>query len=250
MEGLPKMRRSILCAAALASAWLGGCASMDRAGDARPQSAGEVVPPKVITLPADIDPQSRSRLPLVNREAMDEEGKRAYDSVVDPKSRLRAQLVGPAGIWLHLPALSPHIREVNWTLRNGSGLSDRLAELAILVTVRETDGQTEWTAHEPAGLKAGLSPQVMDIIKYRKPITGDVPRDEQLIIRMGRELFHDRKLGSETYAQSKQVFREQTLVNLVMLMANYTMTSVILHAFDQQLRPDMTPLLPVARHAQ
>jgi len=244
------MRMSILCAAALASAWLGGCVSVDRASESRLQSTVETVPPKVTVLPADIDPRSRSRLPLVNRETLDEQGRRAYDSVVDPQSRLRAQLVGPAGIWLHLPGLSPHIREVNWTLRNGSGLSDRLAELAILVTVRETDGQTEWTAHEPAGLKAGLSPQVVDIVKNRKPITGDVPRDEQLIIRMGRELFQDRKLSSETYAQSKQVFGEKTLVNLVMLMANYTMTSVILHAFDQQLRPDMTPLLPVSRHAQ
>ena len=226
-------------------AWLFGCASPDRM-DGSAQSRAEAVPPKVTALPADIDPQSRSRLPLVKREDLDENGRRAYDAVVDPKSRLRAQLVGPAGIWLHVPELSPHIREVNWTLRNRLGLSDRLAELAILVTARETDGQTEWTAHEPAALKAGLSADVVEIVKLRKPIPPGLAEQEELIIRLGREVFRDKKVSSATYARALNVFGQPTLVKLVMLMANYTMTSVILHAFDQQLRPDLTPLLPVA----
>jgi 4-carboxymuconolactone decarboxylase len=73
---------------------------------------------------------------------------------------------------------------------------------------------------------------------------------EELIIRMGREVFQEKKIRSATYARALEAFGRQTLVNLVMLMANYTMTSVILHAFDQQLRPDMTPLLPVTEHAK
>ena len=35
--------------------------------------------------PEDIYPESRSRLPLPKREALDEQGKRVYDSVLDPK---------------------------------------------------------------------------------------------------------------------------------------------------------------------
>lgn len=225
-----------------------GCAGLQSSGGAAPRASGEAVPAKVTTLPADIDPQSRSRLPLVKRENLDEQGKRAYDAVVDPKSRLRAQIVGPAGIWLHVPKLSPHIREVNYTLRNDSGLSDRLAELAILVAVRESDGQTEWTSHEPAALKAGVSAHVVNTVKYRRPIAGEIPEQEELIIRMGREVFQDKKISSATYAKAIQVFGQKIVVSLVMLMANYTMTSVILHAFDQQLRPDLTPLLPVVRH--
>ena len=86
----------------------------------------EVVPSKRVDLPRDVDPQSRSRLPLVRRDDLDEAGKRAYDAVVDPNSRLRAELVGPAGIWLHVPDLSPHIREINWYLRNRIGLDPAL----------------------------------------------------------------------------------------------------------------------------
>lgn len=221
------------------------CAAVDPSGS-KTRAAVETVPPKVNALPPDIDPQSRSRLPLVKRDDLDENGRRAYDAVVDPKSRLRAQLVGPAGIWLHVPELSPHIREVNWTLRNRLGLSDRLAELAILVTARETDGQTEWTAHEPAALKAGLSADVVEIVKLRKPVPPGLAEQEELIIRLGREVFREKKVSSATYARALNAFGQPTLVKLVMLMANYTMTSVILHAFDQQLRPDLTPLLPVS----
>ena len=221
------------------------------AGSARGQEANgtarETVPPKVTTLPADIDPQSRSRLPLVKRENLDEAGKAAYDAVVDPKSRLRAELIGPAGIWLNIPELSPHIREINWYLRNRISLDTQLAELIILVTARENDGQTEWTAHEPASLREGLDPKIIDIVKYRKPIVG-VPDKEAAIIKLGREVLRDKKVSSETYAESVQVFGQRTVIEIVMLMANYTMTSVILHAFDQQLRPDLTPLLPVAAH--
>jgi 4-carboxymuconolactone decarboxylase len=211
---------------------------------ANAQDTVEKVPPKVTELPADIDPQSRSRLPLVKRENLDEQGKKAYDAVTDPKSRLRAELVGPAGIWLNVPELSPHIREVNWYLRNKISLDPRLTELAILVAVRESNGQNEWTAHETAGRKVGLESNYIDIVKYRRPIE-NVPEKEELIMRMGREILRDRKLSSPTYARLIKAFGQRAVIELVLLMANYTMTSVILQAFDQQLRPDLTPLLPV-----
>jgi len=41
--------------------------------------------PTMTALPKDIYPESRSRLPLPKREALDEQGKRVYDSVLDPK---------------------------------------------------------------------------------------------------------------------------------------------------------------------
>jgi 4-carboxymuconolactone decarboxylase len=217
-------------------------------GSARAQDPGavrEMVPHRATALPADIDPQSRSRLPLVKRESLDEVGKAAYDAVVDRNSRLYAELIGPAGIWLNIPELSPHIREVNWYLRNRITLDAKLAELAILVTARENDGQTEWTAHEPAGLRAGLDPTTIDVVKYRRPIA-DMTNKEAAIIKLGREVFRDKKVSSETYSEAVRALGQRGVIEAVMLMATYTMTSVILHTFDQQLRPDLEPRLPVA----
>ena len=150
----------------------------------------ETVPERKTTLPADVHPESRSRLPLVKRENLDEAGRKAYDAVTDPNSRLKAQLVGPAGIWLNVPELSPHIREINWFLRNRFPLDDKLTELIILVTARASDAQIEWSAHEPAALKAGLAQHIVDIVKYRRDITG-ADAKEAAVIRLGRELLED-----------------------------------------------------------
>lgn len=239
------LKRAILSSAIV----LGTCLVMWRAaspGVAQTAPASiEIIPAKRQDLPPDIDAESRSRLPLVRRDDLDDAGKRAYDDVIDPKSRLRAEIVGPAGIWLHVPELSPHIREINWYLRNKISLDPALTELVILATVRET----EWAAHEPAALKAQLSQHTIDIVKFRRPIEDLTPK-EAAIIKVGRELLGDKHLSSETYAEALRLFGQRGIVEIVLLMANYAQTSIILHAFDQQMRPNLTPLLPVARKSQ
>jgi 4-carboxymuconolactone decarboxylase len=194
-------------------------------------------------LPGDIHPESLSRLPLVDRAAMDEEGKTFYDAVTGPQSRTLVGLQGPSGIWLHSPELGARVREVNQYLRYATALDRRLTELAILVVARELDNQFEWTAHEPAALREGLDPEIVDVVKHRRLISG-LPAKEALIVSFGRELFRERKVRSETFARALEVFGSRGIVNLAALMGNYAMTAVMLGAVDQQLRPDQQPLLP------
>ena|SRR2546429_7273280 len=73
----------------IVSAVLAGCA----AGVPQREEASKV--PTMTTLPQDIHPESRSRLPLPKREALDEQGKRVYDSVLDPKHPTLAGFQGP-----------------------------------------------------------------------------------------------------------------------------------------------------------
>ena len=200
--------------------------------------------PAMKTLPKDIYPESRSRLPLPKREALDEHGKRVYDSVLDPKRPTLAGFQGPAGIWLHSPRVGEPIREMNRILRTEVPLEPRLRELAILVTARELDNQFEWTAHEPVALKEGLDPKILDLVKFRKPVSG-APEKETAIIGFGRELFRDRKVRPEAYAEMVRVFGQTAVVNIAALMANYALTAVMLTAFDQQLHEGRKPLLPL-----
>jgi len=195
-----------------------------------------------MTLPADIYPQSLSRLPLLEREAMDEQGKQFYDVVTGPHSRTLVGLQGPSGIWLHSPELGERVRAVNQYLRYETALERRLTELAILVTARELDNQFEWTAHEPAALKEGLDAGIIDVVKQRKPISG-LGTKEALIISLGRKLFRERKVDSETFAHALELFGPRGLLELAALMGNYAATAVMLNLVDQQLRPDQKPLL-------
>ncbi len=195
-------------------------------------------------LPDDVHPESLSRVPLVQREEMDEDGKRVYDTLMGPQTRTLAGLQGPYGIWLHSPLLAEKLLAASQHLRYQTDLDRRLIELATLVVARELDNQFEWTAHEPAALRDGLEPHIIDIVKYRREPMGLGER-ETVIIRMGRELFRQKKVSSGTYAEAVRLFGVQGVVNLSALMAHYTMIGMMLNTFDQQLHAGWEPLLPI-----
>ncbi|MBI2822050.1 MAG: carboxymuconolactone decarboxylase family protein [Acidobacteria bacterium] len=196
-----------------------------------------------MTLPKDVYPDSGNRLPLIRREDLSDQDKRVYDMVVGD-SRSLVGLRGPGGIRLYSPRLTEYTRRPNEYLRYESGLGSRLSELAILVTARELDQQFEWTAHEPAALKAGLEQEIIDGVKYRRPVAG-LGEKEAVIIQLGREAVGKRKVGADTFARALKLFGRETLVNLVSLMGYYAATAILLDTFDQHLPPDQKPLLPV-----
>jgi 4-carboxymuconolactone decarboxylase len=193
-------------------------------------------------LPKDVYPDSRSRLPLVKRESLDADGQKAYDEAAGDKRSL-VGLQGPGGIRLHSPKLALAARPANQYLRFGTQLPRRLSELAILVTAREMSQQFEWAAHEPEARKVGLEQNIIDVVKYRKPLTG-LGDKETVIIDFGRQLFQKHAVASDTFARARKLFGDETLVDLVSLMGNYAQTSVLLNAFDQHLLAGQKPLLP------
>ena len=194
-------------------------------------------------MPSDIDPNSGFRLPLLNREELDEAARKTYDSAMTPGETI-VGLRGPAGIQLYSPKTTQHLRAINRYLRFEAGISPRIREIAILSTARELDSQFEWVAHEPEALKEGVPQAVIDVIKYRKSTDGLEPTDAA-VINLGRELWRDHKVKPETFATLKAVFGPHKLVDLVLLMGNYAGTAALLSAVDMQLAPDKKPLLPI-----
>ena len=196
------------------------------------------------SLPADIDPESRCRLPFPDPETLDAAARKTYDSLVDPDGGSLAGLRGPGGIRLHSPDVSNGLRPVNLHLRNPDVIDARTRELAILVTAREHDCQFEWHAHEAEAVRQGVSPEIVDIVRHRRP-TGGIDAADADLIAFGRELFGDHRVSPETYARIAARFDRRTLVDLVNLMGMYAMTAAVLIAFDAQLPDGATPGLPV-----
>lgn len=187
----------------------------------------------IAALPDDIYPESRGRIPLVNREDLDEEGKRGYDSRIAPDTTSRGGLQGPGGLTLN------GTRDLR-----GTQVDARTQELARLVVSREMNQRFEWTLHEPVALKAGLESEIIDVIRYRRSLDG-VPERDAAIIQLGRELFQDRKVSSETFARVIKHVGKRDLVDLCRLMGNYTRTAILLHTFDVHLPYHTEPLLPI-----
>jgi hypothetical protein len=67
---------------------------------------------------------------------------------------------------------------------------------------------------------------------------------DAVVIELGRQMFQQKKVDSETYARALKLFGPRELVNLVSLMGNYYGTAVLLSTFDMQLRPGQKPPLP------
>ena len=190
--------------------------------------------------PPDIHPQSLSRLPPVQRADLDEEGKRIWDALSGANKTI--PLTGPSAVTMHSPRAAEPIYALNQYLRK-TVAGARYFEVAALIAAREFDQQYEWSAHEPAAIRAGVEQSVVDAIKFNRGLNG-VPEKDAAMIRLGRAIFRDHKVSPEIWAQMEKLFGRQGAVELTMVMADYAMAGFILTAVDQQLPADRKPLLP------
>ncbi|HLG57177.1 MAG TPA: hypothetical protein VI485_17690 [Vicinamibacterales bacterium] len=191
-------------------------------------------------LPPDIHPQSLSRLPPLQRSALDDEGKRIWDYVAGAGRTMPS--TGPAPVSMYSPKAAEPIHVLNQYLRK-TVVGSRYFELSALIAAREFDQQYEWSGHEPAGLRAGLEQPVIDVVKFNKDVTGLIEKDAT-VIRLGRALFREHKVSSELWAKTVELFGHQGAVEITAIMGDYTMAAVMLTAVDQQLPPERKALLP------
>jgi 4-carboxymuconolactone decarboxylase len=191
----------------------------------------------------DIDPDSGCRLPLPDREQLDEERRRIYDNLADPRGGSLRGLRGPGGISLHSAGLAPHSRAVNHYLRHEAGLGGRVREIAILTTARALDSDFEWAAHEAEALREGVPAEAVEAIKHERSTAG-LDKADAVVIELGREIFTARAVSRETFARALAQFGRGTLVDLVALMGNYASTAAMLTAFAMQLDPGQRKLPP------
>ena len=175
--------------------------------------------------PKDVYPETGNRFPAV-------------------RAGLTPDAFGPGAIRQYSPPVAESMTAVNDYLRRKSGLDNRLVELAILVTAREMDCVYVWTAHEPPALKAGLQPEIIDVVKFRRPLTKLAEKDA-VIVQLGREAFGKHKVSSDTFARAEKQFGKPQLVNIVALMGDYAATTLLLNVADQHVRPKDKALLPL-----
>lgn len=183
-------------------------------------------------LPKDVDQDSRSRLPLIKRENLNEAGKKAYDAAAANAASGRPE--GAAAIRLHRSGV-----DVRWQSRVGRGLT----ELAIISTAREHDQPYEWSLHEMEAIAVGVDPTVIDVVRSKKALTG-VGEKEAVVIQLAREIGR-HKVSSETYARALKAFGESDLVDVVGLMGQYAATATRLTAVNQQMPPGWKQFLPL-----
>ena len=174
--------------------------------------------PLPFTPPADIRPDSRSRLTLIRTPAPAAANPPAlYSRGMAPEG------TGPQQIARHQGGLK--------SLETSQGRA--LIDIAALVTARAHDQQYDWDVTEMAARKDGVPAATIDIIRDRKPATG-LGEKEATVIDFGRQLFGRHYVDADLYARALKLFGERDLVDLAGVMAQHADEATLLTAFDQR----------------
>jgi 4-carboxymuconolactone decarboxylase len=192
-------------------------------------------------LPGDINPDSLSRLPYLQRKNLDEPSQKIYD--VLPGRRPDGTLSGPLAFAAYNPAVAKALFDLHNAAVAGT-LNPHVREVAILVACRETNYNLEWNAHEPSAVKEGVDPKVIDVIRRKSPLTG-INEQDATVIRLGRQIFTDRKVDSATFAKAVELFGQRGAMDLLAVMNTYAVSGFYAIAVDEHPpagRPTLPPL--------
>ena len=70
--------------------------------------------------------------------------------------------------------------------------------------------------------------------------------DEAAVVNFGREFFRTRRVSRGAFQAALGQFGRQGVVELGLVLGNYSLLALLINSFDSDLPPDRTePLLPV-----
>jgi 4-carboxymuconolactone decarboxylase len=181
-------------------------------------------------LPPDINPVSRSRLAPLDREKLDAEGKRVYDFVRGKNAALGAS--GPGAVTIYSPGVAEPFQQLNTYLRT-TVVGPKYFEIGTLLAAYEYRQGFEWTGHEPAAVRAGVEPAILDVIRNDKPSTG-LPDKDKTVIDFGRALLRGNKqVSPELWKKMVGYFGEKGTVEMAVIVGDYVMAAIVLNAANQ-----------------
>ena len=184
-------------------------------------------------LAPDLNPDSRARLPYLQRKDMDEKTLPVFDTL--PGLGKDGVLKGP----LAFAAYSPGVAKALFDLHNaavGGTLNPHVRELAIMVACRETNYNLEWNGHEATALKNGVDAKTLDVIRKNGALTG-LDEKDALVIKFGRQMFKDKKMDSATFAKAVEFFGKRGATDLAAVMITYADSGFYGIAVDEHAAP-------------
>jgi 4-carboxymuconolactone decarboxylase len=191
-------------------------------------------------LPADIDPQSHSRLPLLKRDQIPAEGLHVWDAVAGKDSATPP--LGPVATSVYSLGVAGPMNDLNKYIRNVV-VGPAIYQICSLLAAREYDEPYEWNSHEGGARRSMVDPKTIDAIKFNKSVDG-LPEKEALVVRFGRALLRDHNVSSELYADVVKMFGQQGMYEITAAIGDYVMVAIMLRAVDQHVPGEAANPLP------
>jgi 4-carboxymuconolactone decarboxylase len=184
-----------------------------------------------------------ARLPIATRESVPEAQRARFDELVQRTGSVPRY--GPGSVMIHVPEASRWATGLNDYLRNQSSLPKKVQELAMLVTSRELDCQHIWNAHAASARQAGVPAALVNALRDHQALPELAP-DEAAVVDYGREFFQTHHVSRGAFQAVLEQFGRQGIVELSLIMGNYSLLALLINTCDTDLPPDRTePLLPI-----
>jgi 4-carboxymuconolactone decarboxylase len=207
-------------------------------------SAGFVAAQSAAKLPADLDADSRARLPYLQQKDFSGADLKIFD--VLPGRGKDGVLRGPLAFAAYNPGAAKALFDLHNAAVAGS-LDPKYRELSIMVACRETNYSLEWNAHEGMALKVGVDPKVLDVVRTSGPLTGLAEKDAA-VIRFGRQMFRDKKMEPATFATVVGLFGRKGAMDMVAVMNTYAVSGFYAIAVDERAPEGRLDLLSSPIH--
>ena len=173
------------------------------------------------------------RFAVVSREQLDAKGQAVWDDRIKQVNNVPT---GHFNVMMHAPELSKRVAELESYFRFDATMSKKEREFVTLCVVREGEARFGWGRHEPRAKELGVAPEVIDLIRNKAPLAS-FPGEYKLYVEFARELAGARKpLPEELFNRAKAVWGERMTIEMIALVAHYTMVGVLINGYAVEAR--------------
>ena len=160
-----------------------------------------------------------------------------YHAVVDGVLQVFGQIRGPFSMLLHSPRLAERVLNLGNFFRSDSIVEAKDRSLAILVAVRERQGEYVWAAQVAAARRAGVREEAIDLIRA-KGDPAQLPAAERDIVTYARQLVEHNRIDQAAFEALQRRHDTQWLVELTVATNYYGFLSGVVNAFEVPAPPD------------
>ena len=184
-----------------------------------------------------------ARLPVLTRDQAPQQFLDAFDEETAASGGVVDS--GPGSVMIYSPELRRRANHFVGYFRQVTDLPHRLQELAMLLTARHMDCQYIWYAHAARGRQEGLSDELVDALRERRPLPEMAP-DEAALVAYATEMFNNHRVSPDTYRAATEQIGTRWLVELTTMMGYYTTLAYNANSFEIDLpEGGPEPELPV-----
>ena len=173
-----------------------------------------------------------ARTPTVTRDQVPEQFRDAFDRVTADGGDMIAG--GPGSVMINSPDMRERANHLVKYFREVSDLPQKIQELVMILTARHMDCQYIWFAHSARARQHGLSDELVDAIRDKKPLP-ELPADENAVANYVTELFTDHKVSGQTFDTALDLFGAQRLTEISTMMGYYSLLAFNANAFEIDL---------------